>query len=97
MSGWFLELNTIEQILLSYLLLINIIAFLLFGLDKYKARFGHRRLSERRLLVLALFGGSAGALAAMSIFRHKTKKLSFQAVLALILALQLVATLLILG
>ena len=94
MFTWFFELNNLTQAIFLYFLIINIIAFLFFGMDKFKARLGHRRISERRLLSLAFIGGSAGALLAMNTFRHKTKKLSFQAMLAIILALQVTALIL---
>lgn len=47
-----------------------------------------RRISEKTLWLLALLGGSLGTLLGMHWFRHKTKKISFQAILAMILALQ---------
>ena len=49
-------------------------AFIVFGLDKGRARAGKWRVSERTLLLLSLAGGSLGALSAMLLFRHKTRK-----------------------
>lgn len=72
-----------------YLIILNLITFLYYGVDKAKSRRGNRRISEKTLLLLALLGGSAGALLGMKTFRHKTKKLSFQAWIALILVLQI--------
>ena len=63
-----------------YLILVNIIAFAAFGIDKRKAVKHKYRISEATLLGLALIGGSAGALAGMHLFHHKTKKLLFRAV-----------------
>ena len=57
-----------------YLITINIIAWITYGLDKWKAKTGKWRIPERTLLFLALIGGSAGALAGMFLFHHKTKK-----------------------
>ncbi len=76
------------QFFVVYFLLINIVTWFVFWFDKYQSRNGQRRVSEMKLWVLALVGGSVGALFGMSMFRHKTKKLSFQAGIALILALQ---------
>ena len=90
MTDWFLDLSLKIQIISGYAILINLIAFFFYGIDKAKAARGNRRISEKTLWLLALVGGSAGALLAMNFFRHKTKKLSFQMVLALILALQIV-------
>lgn len=56
-----------------YLIVINVIAFLAFGLDKMKAKQrGARRIPEKTLLGLALAGGSVGAWLGMQFFRHKT-------------------------
>lgn len=72
-----------------YIIAINIIAFILYGIDKFNAVRNAARVSERRLLALALAGGSAGALAAVYIFRHKTKKRLFTILLPLFLILHL--------
>ena len=65
-----------------YLILINVIAFTLYGYDKLQAisSTGAKKLSrvpEIRLLLFALIGGSAGAILSMILFRHKIKKWSF--------------------
>ena len=73
-----------------YGVVINLAAFFAFGIDKARSRkAGARRTPEATLWLLMLLGGSVGALLAMNYFRHKTKKLSFQAVAALILAGQI--------
>lgn len=46
-------------------------------IDKKKAKFGRWRISEKTLLIIALFGGSIGTIVGMYWFRHKTKKLKF--------------------
>ena len=56
-----------------YLLGINIITFLVYGIDKWKAQHNKWRIREATLLGLAAMGGSVGAFAGMYIFRHKTK------------------------
>ena len=71
-----------------YLILVNIIAFAAFGIDKRKAVKHKYRISEATLLGLALIGGSAGALAGMHLFHHKTNKLLFRAV-PMLLAVQI--------
>ncbi len=87
---WFLSLNFFTQVLLLYFILINIVAFFFFGLDKLKSQLSSRRISEKALWFLAFIGGSAGSLFGMYFFHHKTKKTSFQIVLALILLAQIV-------
>lgn len=86
---WFTELSFHIQLLTVYLLVINIITFFYFGLDKLKSQLSHRRVSEKTLWILSAIGGSLGALLGMNFFRHKTKKLSFQAGIAMILAGQI--------
>lgn len=63
--------------LMYYLIIVNIVAWIMYALDKWKARSGARRIRERSLLIIALAGGSVGALAAMLMFRHKTRKPKF--------------------
>ena len=82
-------------LLAIWLLLINVITFLVFGLDKWKARRKEknekvRRVPERTLLLLAALGGSVGALLAMKAFRHKTLHKAFRFGVPLILALQII-------
>jgi len=67
------------QFVLYASIAINLATFLLFGFDKSRARLGTRRVPEATLLLLAFLTGFAGAWWGMSVFRHKTKKLSFRA------------------
>lgn len=60
-----------------YLAGINLVAFLLYGLDKQKAKMGRWRISEKVLMGLAAAGGSIGAYLGMRLFRHKTQKPKF--------------------
>ena len=62
---------------LYYLLTVNILTFIIYGIDKYKARHNHWRVREAALLLLAALGGSIGALLAMRVFRHKTQHKKF--------------------
>ena len=71
-----------------YLLIINIVAFATYGIDKYNAVRGRWRTKEVTLLGLAAIGGSIGAIAAMCAFRHKTKKPLFTIGVPLIILLQ---------
>ena len=75
---------------LIYLVIINIIAFLAMYIDKRKAKYGKWRIPEQTLLILAIIGGSIGAIAGMYTFRHKTKKLRFSVGFPVILILQIV-------
>lgn len=61
-----------------YLIAINIITFLVMGLDKWKAKHGSWRIQEATLFTLVLFGGGIGGILGMIVFHHKTKKAKFQ-------------------
>lgn len=61
----------------GYLVLINLIAFLAMGADKRSARRHARRTPEATLLLLAVIGGSVGAICGMLLFRHKTRHPQF--------------------
>lgn len=74
---------------LLYLLILNGAAFAAFGLDKRRARIKRRRIRERTLLMLAALGGSAGALAGMYVFRHKTRHRKFTVGIPAILIFQI--------
>ena len=69
---------------------VNFAAFAAFGIDKAKAEAGAWRLSESMLRWLALLGGTPGAYAGRSAFRHKTRKQPFNAHLFNIAVLQVV-------
>ena len=75
-------------IIFYYLLAANILAFVMYGIDKYKAGRNCRRIPERKLVMLAVAGGSIGAVAGMCLWRHKTKHLKFRIGLPLMLAAQ---------
>ena len=75
-------------ILLWYLLAINIVTFVIFAVDKARAVRGEWRIRESTLLLLALAGGSAGALLAMVVCRHKIRKAKFVVGVPAMLALQ---------
>ena len=63
--------------MIKYLITINIITFIIFGLDKYLAIKDKRRISEKTLLTLSFLGGCYLELIAMELFRQKNKKIKF--------------------
>ncbi len=75
--------------ILIYLVVINIVAFVLMGADKSRAKRGAWRISEKALFLPAIIGGSLGALLGMWIFRHKTKHWYFVVGMPLILVIHL--------
>lgn len=84
--------------MLCWLLVINLVTFLVFGLDKWKAkrkekRESVRRVPERTLFLLSAIGGSVGALLGMRVFHHKTLHRSFRIGVPVILMLQIIVPL----
>ena len=70
-------------VLAIWLVLINLVTFLVFGLDKLKAKRKEkketiRRVPEKTLFLLAAIGGSIGALVGMKVWHHKTLHKSFK-------------------
>lgn len=82
-------------LLMIYLVIINLIAFLTFGADKRRARRDKRRVRESTLFLLAVLGGSIGALLGMYVFRHKTRHWYFCVGIPAILILQIALPILI--
>ena len=80
----------VMKIALGYLVLINIIAFMLMGIDKSKAKRHQWRIPEKTLFLSALLFGSIGANLGMWVFRHKTRHIQFIVLMPLILIVQAV-------
>ena len=77
------------NVLLYYLIVINIVTFLIYGIDKRKAKQGSWRISGAFLMILAVIGGSIGALLGMKVWHHKTMHKKFKYGLPLILLAQI--------
>ena len=71
-----------------HLLAINIATFLLYGIDKYKAKKNLWRISEATLLTMAAIGGSIGAWAGMRLWHHKTMHKKFKYGIPVIIIMQ---------
>lgn len=65
------------QFIIDYLLLANVVTFIAYGIDKYKAKKGKWRISEATLLLMAFVGGSIGAWLGMKAFHPKTMHKKF--------------------
>ncbi len=72
-----------------YLVVINILGFLIMGLDKWKAKNEKWRIPENTLLLFTILGGGIGTISGMYIFRHKTKKAKFTVGMPAILVLEI--------
>ena len=78
-----------SEIILYYLVAVNITTFLVYGIDKLKAKKSKWRIPESTLLFLAVIGGSIGALLGMKIWHHKTMHKKFKYGIPLIILIQL--------
>lgn len=79
-----------HNVIWAYLLVVNVVTFIAFGVDKRKAKHNKWRIAEKTLLMLAAIGGSVGALIAMRVFHHKTKHKKFYIGVPVIILLQIV-------
>ena len=80
---------TIEQLILIYLIAINVVTFFAYGIDKWKAKRFKWRISEATLLGMAVIGGSIGAWLGMRVWHHKTMHKKFQLGIPLIIVAQI--------
>jgi uncharacterized membrane protein YsdA (DUF1294 family) len=78
-------------LLRTALVVVNIIAFFAYGVDKHRARLKKWRISEFTLLMLAVLGGTPGSLLGQQVFHHKTQKSKFRRVFFTIVWVQVVA------
>ena len=80
-----------RMMLIYYLLAVNVLTFIIYGVDKWKARRGRWRVPEATLMGLAALGGSVGAWLAMQLVRHKTQKKKFRYGVPALFVLQVAA------
>ena len=80
----------INEVLQNYLIITNIVTFLVYGLDKWKAKKSKWRVREAALLGLAVLGGSIGAWLGMKVWHHKTMHKKFRYGIPAIIIIQLI-------
>ncbi|MDE6213369.1 MAG: DUF1294 domain-containing protein [Lachnospiraceae bacterium] len=78
------------DIIILYVVAVNVVSFLMMGIDKRKAVKRAFRIPESTLFVMAIIGGSIGSIAGMHLFRHKTRHWYFLYGMPVILALQII-------
>jgi uncharacterized membrane protein YsdA (DUF1294 family) len=83
-------------IISGILLTLNLLTFIIYGIDKFKAKKAKWRIPESTLLLLAVFGGSIGAWLGLQVWRHKTQHKKFYIGIPMILTLQVIASIYIL-
>jgi uncharacterized membrane protein YsdA (DUF1294 family) len=81
------------SLLIFYFIVINLVSFIVMGLDKHKAQKRQWRIPESTLFVLALIGGSIGSILGMRIFHHKTRHWYFVYGMPAILIVQIILVL----
>ena len=82
-------MKTLHSCLAYYLLGINAVTFIVYGIDKYKAKKAKWRIPEATLLLLAVLGGSIGAWMGMKVWHHKTMHKKFKYGIPAILLIQI--------
>ena len=82
-------MNTLHSCLAYYILGINAVTFIVYGIDKYKAKKAKWRIHEATLLLLAVLGGSIGAWMGMKVWHHKTMHKKFKYGIPAILLIQI--------
>lgn len=83
------DLFTIKNFII-YLIIINIIGFLVMYIDKQKAKKGKWRIPEKTIFIITVLGGGIGTISGMYAFRHKTQKLHFTIGLPTITILEII-------
>lgn len=66
------------KLVIAYIIFINFFTFILYGVDKYKAKHNQFRIPEATLLLCGYLGGSYGAVIGMQVWHHKTRKWKFR-------------------
>lgn len=84
-----MNVSTLLNMMLVYLLAINVATFVTYGIDKWKARNDKWRIRETSLLMLAVLGGSLGAWLGMKVWHHKTLHKKFRYGVPAIIVVQL--------
>lgn len=77
------------SLMIVYLAAVNIVAFIMFGIDKKRAIKDQWRIPEATLLGVAFIGGSVGAFAGMQVFRHKTKHMKFKTLIPVFIVMHI--------
>ena len=67
------DMDITQDLVGCCLTVVNAVAFIVYGIDKYRARNGKWRIPEATLLMLAVVGGSVGAWLGMKAWHHKTR------------------------
>lgn len=83
-------MQIVSVVSIIYMVVMNIVGFLVMGADKMKARKHRRRVPERSIFIISIISGSVGVLAGMYTFRHKTRHMKFVIGIPVIIAAQII-------
>lgn len=83
-------MENLKLIFIGYIVLINLIGFIMMGYDKNRAKKGKWRVSEKKIFIFAFIGGALGIYFGMNTFRHKTKHGLFTYGIPLLIIINLV-------
>lgn len=84
------EIFSVKNIII-YLIVMNLLGFLIMWIDKKKAQHSKWRIKENTLFIIAALGGSIGTIIGMYTFRHKTQKTKFILGFPAIIVIQILA------
>ena len=76
-------MDTVIKSIIFYYVVVNLVAFIMYGIDKNRAIKKEWRISEKSLILVSVAGGAFGALLGMHVFRHKTRHIKFQLIIPL--------------
>lgn len=83
-------MSLLLKVMAVYYIIVNIVLFVMMGIDKVRAKRDEWRIREATLAAVALLGGGIGGFAGMKLFHHKTKKWYFYAIFALSIILHII-------
>ena len=78
-----------NEFFIAFFATLNVFSFIYFGIDKRKAQKNQHRITERKLLIMTLFGGTVGSVLGMLFFNHKIAKKSFVLKTVMIIIIQI--------
>ena len=82
--------RTVFYTIVLYIVIMNIVSFLMFGIDKKRAKKRQKRISEKKIMRVCFWGGALGGIIGMSIFKHKTKQKKFSVSIPVLFMIQLI-------
>ena len=89
--------SNIELSIFVYIIVINLAAYVIMGIDKLRAKKGQWRVREGALMLVSLLGGATGTMLGMVVFKHKTNKKKFSIGVPILYLINWIITFLVIG